>query len=185
MGDHRGHARAGITERPQLEPQSVVRLHFLVQVPGHDVVACDDGSRDRAATGGSRLGQRMDHDVGPMFERPHERRGGDGRVHDERDAVTVGEVRYRPHVGERLLRIRGDLRVQEARSLIDQRLPLLDVPRLPDPAHLRAPLRHPDVEQLERAAVRLAGGDEVDVLGARPLPGQQRLDRLLDRRHAG
>ena len=42
-------------------------------------------------------------------------------------------------------------------------------------------LRHADVEQLERATVRLGGRHEIDVLLSSLPLGQERLDGLLDR----
>ena len=88
----RRHRRPRVAKRPQFQPQAVVRLHLVVQVPGHHVVAGDDGAGDRTAAGAGRLRERVDDYVRPVRQRPHEGRGRYRSVHDERDPVTVRQV---------------------------------------------------------------------------------------------
>ncbi len=99
----------------------------------------------------------------------------------------MGQVGDGRDVEEPLLRIAGQLAVQEARVLVDLAGPLVEIGRIVDPAALDvALLLQADVELLERPAVALRRGQEVARLVA-VVTGvhQERLDRGHDRGHAG
>ena len=161
----RRHARAGVAERPELEPGGVVGLHVVGQVPAGEVVAGDRSRRRwrsrRSRWSWSASGRRC------------RRRGSSGRISAGVAMVAStmngmpwlwASVGDRLDVEARLLGVGRHLAVEEAGVVVDELLPRVDVPRLGHPAHLGAALPHPHVEELEGAAVDLGGGDEVDLL---------------------
>jgi hypothetical protein len=55
--------------------------------------AVDDDAADARAVAAEPFGQRVHHDVGAVFDRAGEVGRGEGRIHDQRQAVRVGDVR--------------------------------------------------------------------------------------------
>jgi hypothetical protein len=70
----------------------------LVLGPG-ELAGIDDGAAQAGAVAAQVLGERLHHDVGAMLDRPAQVGAGHRVVHDQRDAVAVGDLGQAGDVG--------------------------------------------------------------------------------------
>ena len=155
----------------------VEQREALLVLRPREFAGVDDDAANAGAVAAHVLGQRMDDDVGAVFERPAE----DGRRHrvvdDQWDAVTVRGVSQRLEIDDIAGRVADGLAEDCLGLVVDQRFQRGDV-IVGGEAHLDALTRQGVGEKVVGAAIEL--GHRNDVI-ARFSDG---LDRIGDRRHA-
>ena len=138
----------------------------------------DHDAADARAVSADPLRERVDDDVRAVLDRTQQRGGREGRVHDERQLVAMGDLRVLLDVRDAKRRVADRLDVDEARLLVDRRLHRREVVHVRE-AHGDALLRKDRVELRERAAVEVVRRD--DLVAALRDVG----DREVDGRRAG
>ena len=145
---------------------------------------------DRRAVPADELGRGVDDDVGAMFERAAEIRGGEGVVDHQRHAGLVGDLGDGGDVEHADLRVADRLAVEHPRPRRDRPAEVLRIGRI-DEDDVDAPAPQRDVELGVRPAVEGARGDDLiagteqrrqrDVLRGLSRRGGQTADALLER----
>ena len=150
--------------------QTVVgMIRFVVEVefgvgPVEGAGVDDDAAQARAVTANP-LGQRVDDDIGPMFDRPQHTGRGEGRIDGERQAVAMGDIGHRPDVGHVQGRVAERLTVEQTGTVIDGPGEVFRVGGI-DQMHFDPQLRQDRVELGVGAAVEVVGGHYLVALTA-------------------
>ncbi len=165
------------------------RKALLVRRPGK-AAAVDDGAAERGAVAAHELGQRVNDDVGAVFDRAQQDRRRHRIVDDQRNAVPRADLCQRLDVADVARRIADALAEDGTGAVVDQ---LFDCPGLIGlrEAHLDPLARQQVGEQRVGGAVELRHRDDIaahagDIehrIVQRRLPGgyAQRFDAAFER----
>ena len=85
-----------------------------------ELAAVDDDTAECRAVPTHEFRQRVHHDVGPMFDGPHQDRGGNGVIDDQRNAMLVGHLRKCLDVANVACRIADGLREHRPGLVINE-----------------------------------------------------------------
>ena len=120
----------------------------------------DDDAADRIAVAADELGQRVHHDVRAVLDRPHQIGRGQRVVDDQRQAVLSSDFGDLLDIHELAAGIGQTFDVDRLGALIDQ---FVEARRIVDvsPAYIPAEALEGRTELVDRAAIKLARGDEV------------------------
>ena len=132
---------------------------------GDDVLRDDDRPAERGAVPGEELARRVHDDVGAVLDRAQQIRRREGRVHDQRHPVRVGDRGDPGDVEDDVGRVAHRLPEQGARGRAEQRAPGVEVGRVVDEVHLDAEAGEVLHEQPPRPLVDRSGRQQV-VAGA-------------------
>jgi len=139
----------------------VVEVREALGIAVVERATVDDRATDRGAVSTDELGEAVHDDVGTVFERADQVRGGHGVVDDQRHADFVGHVTHAPDVEHVVLRVGNDLAVERLGPLVRRRPPLLEVVGVIDERDLDPHLGQGVVQQVVAAAVERRRRDHV------------------------
>ena len=139
--------------------ESVIRVVGLrehrkasgIVVPGESA-AVDHHAAKSGAVAAHEFRQRMKHDIRSVIDGPHQHRGGDRVVDDQRHAVAVGDLGQCLEIADIACRVADGLAKYRARILVDQCLEIGGAVGFAE-AHLNAHPRKNVGEQGVRGAV--------------------------------
>ena len=157
------------------------------------LAAVDDDAADRRPVPAQELGGRVEHDVGPVLDRPAEVGRGHGVVDHQRHAGFVGDGRHAGDIQHVHARVGDGLAVDRAGLRSDGSAEVLGVVRFHE-LGFDAEAAEADVELRVGAAVERAGGHDLFALPHQAAESQE-LRRLsagggqgghaaFERRHA-
>ena len=118
-----------------------------------------DAAHD-GAVAAHELGGGVDHDVRPVLQRPQQIGRGEGAVHDEGDAVAVGDGGDGLQVDDVGIGVAQGLGIHELRIGLDGLFEILRVGRVHEGGG--KPLLHQGIgKEIVGAAIEIGGGDDV------------------------
>ena len=122
--------------------------------------AVDDNSPDTRAVATKELRRRVDHDVGPVLDRPQEIGGGERVVHHKRDALLMCDLGDALDIAQVRVRIADALDEHGFRILPDSRSQCIEIIYIEERA-ADAILSEGPAEQIVGTSVDRAGGHDV------------------------
>ena len=138
-----------------------LRQHrILARLRPVEGAAIDDGAADRIAVAADEFGQRMHDDIGAVFDRPHQIGRGQRVVDDQRQAMLAGDVADLLDVDEDAARIGETFDEDRLGLVVDLALEGRRIICF-GPADFPAEVLEGMAELVDRAAIKLVGGDEV------------------------